>query len=110
MGLPDEPSHIKGRAKFNRAASRAGPALDTDIELVIVDKSFRVDLHRNNCFKSQNPMTEKVLLNLRTSFLRKQESRFFAEFPASAGTSLDSRFRGSDRPGDFFITLLNSEI
>jgi hypothetical protein len=45
MGLPDEPSHIERRAKFNRAASRAGPALDADIELVIVNKSFRVDLH-----------------------------------------------------------------
>jgi hypothetical protein len=64
MGLPDEPSHIEGRAEFDRTASCAGPALDADIELIVMDKSFRVDLHRNNYFKSQNPMTEKVLLPL----------------------------------------------
>jgi hypothetical protein len=51
MGLPDEPSHIERRAKFDRAASRAGPALDADIELEVMDKSFRVDLHKNNKFQ-----------------------------------------------------------
>jgi hypothetical protein len=45
MGLPDEPPHIEGRAVFNRTASCAGPALDADIELKVMDKSFWVDLH-----------------------------------------------------------------
>jgi hypothetical protein len=46
MSFPDEPPHIEGRAEFNRAASCAGPTLDTDVKLIIFDKSFRVDFHK----------------------------------------------------------------
>jgi hypothetical protein len=45
MGLPDEPPHIEGRAKFNRAASCAGPALDADIELIVLDKILGIYFH-----------------------------------------------------------------
>jgi hypothetical protein len=44
--LPDQSPHIEGRSKFDRTPSRACPALDTNIELVIFDKTLRIDLHR----------------------------------------------------------------
>jgi len=46
MGLPDEPPHIKGRTEFDRTASGASPALDTDVELVILDKTLGVDFQK----------------------------------------------------------------
>ena len=43
--LPDQLSHIEGRSEFDRASSCARPALDAYIELVILNKSFRIDFH-----------------------------------------------------------------
>jgi hypothetical protein len=47
MRLSDQSPHIERRSEFNRASSCACPTLDAYIELEILDKSFRIDFHRN---------------------------------------------------------------
>ncbi len=46
VGFPDKSPHIEGRAIFHRAAPCARATLNTDIELIFLDKGFRVDLHK----------------------------------------------------------------
>jgi hypothetical protein len=66
--LSDQSPHIEGRSKFDGASSRARPALDAYIELVIFDKTLRIDFHGNRNFKCQNP-NDKSMSNVQMSEL-----------------------------------------
>jgi hypothetical protein len=44
--LSDQSPHIEGGSKFDRASSCACPTLDAYIELEILDKSFRINFHK----------------------------------------------------------------